>query len=404
MPDTQIAGLPPGAIVKPLASGLPPGAIVKPLATPSTDSTVSQPQPSFFDKVGVDVAKGMGLDTDALLAAHKTNGVTGQLLELGSQLAKGAGNFALSVAHDPFNIVKPLDAMASGVTKAAGLPDSSSQSLTDPNSYDAPNPAQLVGALSNVAAGVEAPEVADATAPLRNAVATKVVSPLVAKPAAATAADLAAGRSPAAAIVNEGLVGSKKMMLKQADATLGDLSSQADAALKASPNANSTLDIAPIIQGAIDAGQAAAKKSGNSAIVTRLDNLKTALENEFGSLQGTPIQVQRLKQQIGEVAQNLGAFKAVDPLEASAAGVMRDVYSRIDSLLDEQAPAVKDLNQRMADLISAKTGLLRNVAKESQSILDSHSLTSVVLKALKSTAASAPVLSGVAKLIGSTKD
>jgi hypothetical protein len=401
MADTP-TGLPPGAVVKPIAqvSGLPPGAVLKPIAAQPNDNTVSQP--SRYESFTNDVASGLGFDPQAIRANTSAGG---QLLEMGKEAASNLGRFALNVAKDPAHIIDPINAMASGITKAAGLPDSSSQSIFDPNSYSAPNPGKLLGATAQVAAGIEAPDAAgaisDATKPVRNAVAAKVVEPLVAKTAAQTAQDVAKGINPADAIVDEGLVGSKKQMVRQADQRLSELSSQTDAALKSSPNANAPLDASGIVDGAIAAAQQAAKKSGNAAVVTRLDNLKAALTSQYGSLQGTPLQMQRLKQSVGEVAQDLGSFKATDPLEASAAGALRDIYSRLNDLISSKVPEVSDLNDRASKLISAKTGLLRNVAKDSTSILDSHSATSLFLKALKSTAASAPVLSGVAKLIGS---
>lgn len=401
MADTPIAGLPAGATLKPLAqvSGLPPGASLKPIAT---QPPTAQQQPNRYEQFTDDVTRGLGLSPEAIRANTSAGG---QLLEMGKEAATGLGKFAVSVLKDPFNVTKPLDAMASGIADAAGLPDKANQSVFDPNSYHAPNAGKLLGAGAQVAAGIEAPDaasaVSDATAGVRNKVAAKVVEPLVAKTAAQTAQDVSKGINPADAIVDEGLVGSKKQMVKQADQRLGELSSKTDAALKSSPNANAQLDAAPIVDGAIAAAQQAAKKSGNAAIVTRLDNLKSALTSQYGSLQGNPLQIQRLKQSIGEVAQDLGSFKATDPLEASAAGALRDIYSRLNDLISSSVPEVSDLNDRASKLISAKTGLLRNVAKDSTSILDSHSATSLLLKALKSTAASAPVLSGVAKIIGS---
>lgn len=401
MADTPIAGLPPGAVVKPIAqvNGLPPGAVLKPIATQPSDNTVSQP--SRYEQFTNDVASGLGFDPQAIRANTSAGG---QLLEMGKEAASGLGRFALNVAKDPAHIIDPINAMASGITKAAGLPDSSSESIFDPNSYHAPNAGKLLGATANVAAGIEAPDaagaVSDVTAGARNKVAAKIVEPLVAKTAAQTAQDVSKGINPADAIVSEGLAGSKKQMVRQADQRLGELSSQTDALLKASPNANAPLDAAPIVDGAIAAAQQAAKKSGNAAVVTRLENLKDALTTQYGSLQGNVMTMQRLKQAVGDVAQDLGSFK-VDPLEASAAGALRDIYSRLNDLISSKVPEVSDLNDRASKLISAKTGLLRNVAKDSTSILDSHSATSLFLKALKSTAASAPVLSGVAKLIGS---
>lgn len=394
-------------------------------AVSSTSAPAPVSAPSRYENFTDDITRGLGLNPEAIRAQTSAGG---QLLEMGKQVASGLGHYALNVAKDPAHIIDPLNSMASGVTTALGLPDKSSQSVFDPNSYSTPNLGKTVGALASVAAGVDegapAREVAggvakvatkpvgavastvkdivnDATNNAGNKLGAKLVEPIISRTPTQIASDLKNGRNPARALVDEGISGDAKGMLDQIDQHLSDLSQQTDAALKATPP-KSLINIEPIIDGSIDAAIKEAKKTGSDGVQTRLEALRTALKSEYGDLQDSPLAIQKIKQEIGTQAQNLGAFKATDPLEASAAGAMSDIYKRIDSELDAVAPATKSLNERAANLISAKTGLLRTLAKDNQSIFDNHS--GIASGAAKKTIASPTVRSKIASIVSTPKD
>ena len=105
---------------------------------------------------GLDVARGMGLDADKIKAAEDSGGHDAALKELGSQVLGGLAGFAGNVLKDPAHIADPLNATASALTDALGLPDKGS--VFDPANYHRPSPGKLLGALSTIFGGAEAVE------------------------------------------------------------------------------------------------------------------------------------------------------------------------------------------------------------------------------------------------------
>lgn len=254
------------------------------------------------------------------------------------------------------------------------------------------------GGLLGGAAGTKA---AGALEGVANAAAKKIVAPLVKKPLGATLEDLKFGRDPAQAIVDEGLVGTKESMAEQSDKRLGDIYNATDKLLKNHPN-QTPINAEPIIDQAINDSQAAAKRVGNKTAISRLDDLRDALKTEYGNLSGTPYEINNLKREIGDSASDLGAFKATDPVEASAAAAMARVYTGIKEAVNKQVPDIAPLNERAANLISARTALKRNIALETnKSFLDNLTIENLIPKVLAKTAGSAPVRSGAAKVLGS---
>lgn len=254
------------------------------------------------------------------------------------------------------------------------------------------------GGLLGGAAGTKA---AGALEGVANAAAKKIVAPLVKKPLGATLEDLKFGRDPAQAIVDEGLVGTKESMAEQSDKRLGDIYNATDKLLKNHPS-QTPINAEPIIDQAINDSQAAAKRVGNKAAISRLDDLRDALKTEYGNLSGTPYEINNLKREIGDSASDLGAFKATDPVEASAAAAMARVYTGIKEAVNKQVPDIAPLNERAANLISARTALKRNIALETnKSFLDNLTIENLIPKVLAKTAGSAPVRSGAAKVLGS---
>lgn len=125
---------------------------------------------------GMQVAKGMGLDADAVAKAEDEGGSGAAAMEIGKQVLSGVGGFIKNVAMDPMHIADPIHAMASNLTTAAGLPDKGS--ITDPNNYHAPNPGQMLGAASSIVGAAEAPgKVAQATQGARESIGTAIHTP-----------------------------------------------------------------------------------------------------------------------------------------------------------------------------------------------------------------------------------
>lgn len=240
-----------------------------------------------------------------------------------------------------------------------------------------------------------------------NFLAKKTVAPLVDQPASSMMADVKYNRSPETAITDEGLVGTKKGLVNQAKTRIGQLSDATDKQLANHPNANVQIDAEPIIDSAINNAQAAARKTGNQGITTRLENLRDALKKEYGPTKGTPAQINKLKQQVGQVGSDLGAFKSTDPVEASAAAAMGDVYTGLKNAVNAQVPEVVPLNERVSNLMSAKTALQRNAALAGKKgSIGDLSVTNLPFKALEKTAGSAPVRTGLARILnaGNTLD
>jgi hypothetical protein len=247
----------------------------------------------------------------------------------------------------------------------------------------------------------EIPKGGGLTGPLRQTLAEKTVGGLVRKPPLATMQDIKFGRDPARAIAKEGIVApSKEALVQKIDGRIGELSDALEQQLQNHPNAGAHIDAEPIIDKHVDRAVQDAKKVGNQGAVNRLEALRTALKSEYGPLQGNPHEMNNLKRSIGDAGSQLGAFKATDPLEASAASAMGDIYSDLKNEVNKAIPEGKAINERIADLIGAKTGVARNIAlKENVSPFSVLSPSHMVAKIAEGTVGSAPVRTGLARII-----
>lgn len=249
------------------------------------------------------------------------------------------------------------------------------------------------------------PAAAEKVAPAREFLSKKAVAPLVKKPLGATLDDIRFNRDPASAITDEGLMGTKQQIVQQANQRIAELSQQTDAMLQNHPNANAQIDANPIIDSAIDNAVKAAKKVGNKAAVARLNDLRDALKTEYGPTRGTPFDINNLKRDVGDAASDLGAFKATDPLESSAAGAMEDVYTGLKQAVNSQIPEVAPLNERVANLMSARTALNRSLAmEENRSVLSGLSMTNLPFKVAERAIGSAPVRTAAAQALRPASD
>lgn len=248
---------------------------------------------------------------------------------------------------------------------------------------------------------VKAPPAVEGFNKIRQAAAEKIVSPLARKPPVATMKDLRFGVNPGRAIAGEGLVaGSREALVGKINDRVAELSDSLDKQLQNHPNSANEIDAEPMIDKAVDAGIKEARKTGSEAAITRLEALRTALKNEHGAIKGTPFDINNLKRSVGDAASSLGAFKATDPIESSAASVMADLYTDLKDAVNKEIPEGKPLNERIADLIGARTGVARNIAlhinKSPFSVLGpSHAAA----KALEATVGSTPVRTGAAYVL-----
>lgn len=348
---------------------------------------------------------GRQLNSLALGAASGASGLpeTMNPLEDAAPKPKGIGDVLKDAA---IQSVGPLPGIAAGLYRAGKDIVAPSGTGDDAAEQRAHGFGSLAGQIAPALVGEAVDSGATSLRGTRSALAQKAVAPLVKKPLGATQTDIAFGRNPAQAITDEGLVGTKNQMVNQATKRIGQLSTAADKQLANHPNANTVTDIEPIIDGAIDSAQQAARRSGSKGAINRLEDLREALKTQYGDLQGTPLELNRLKQQIGDTASDLGAFKHTDPLESSAASAMSDIYTRLNDHIKSQVPEVAPINDRTANLISARMGLKRNAALESNKSLFEGSLSTLPFRMFNKTAGSAPVRSVGARLLnaGNTLD
>jgi hypothetical protein len=355
-------------------------------------------------------------DHDALIQAAQTGKAPeGQVWStFGPRMIKGlldkvtstlepenAGKTAavLAANSNPFTAI-PVDAglvAHGGYTAAKNAPAALSG---NPEAIDAALSGASEAAGGAAGLGEKLPGTAASVNAARQSAAQKIVAPLVKKPLGATMEDIRFNRDPAAAISNEGLTGSKPELVKQAQQRIADLSNATDNILKNHPNANVQIDAAPIIDKAISDAQTAARKVGNKSAVNRLADLGDALKSEYGPIKGTPFEINNLKRDIGNSASDLGAFKSTDPIESSAAAAMGDVYKGLKNAVNAQVPEIAPINERVANLLSAKTGLNRNLAlEENKSALSGMTLSNAPFKVAEKLLGSAPIRTNLASLL-----
>lgn len=252
------------------------------------------------------------------------------------------------------------------------------------------------------------------SAGIRNFLANKTVASLVKQPLNSVTSDIKYGRSASSAIVDEGLTGTKAGLIDDLKTRqpgkiqnrISELSDATDKQLQNHPNANVQIDAEPIIDKAINDAQTAAKQRGQASIVQSLEDLRNGLKTQYGPIKANPATINKLKTKVGQVGSDLGAFKG-DPAQASAAAAMEDVYTGLKNAVNVQVPEVAPLNERVSNLISAKKALTRNTLKEEgKGFLSGMSLTNAPFKIADKVTGSAPVRTGLARILnaGNTLD
>jgi hypothetical protein len=267
------------------------------------------------------------------------------------------------------------------------------------------NYAGAAGGLTGVIGQVAAPELLEKVgAPAlkkfntaRTGLAEKMVGPLTYEGVGEAGADRRMGVNPESGIVKEGHVGTKEMLLEQAKQRTAELKNAADNILQNHPRANTPINVEPFIDQAID--EAILKSEKVAGSTERLENLRTALKTKYGPTTGTPLEMNNLKTDIQRAANDLGAYKNTQPVEASAAAAMKNVAKLIKDEVNHHIPEAAKLNERMSNSIDAQSGLQRQIdAARGESLFGGfHEGTTSRL--LNRTLGSAPVRSGVARIL-----
>jgi len=292
----------------------------------------------------------------------------------------------------------PLYRGAAAVGRTIGVPVSQMEQQADVGS-----PEGVVGAAAPITAATVAPSIgkfaARATLPIRTALAERIVQPLVYEGVGEAGADTRLGIQPERALVKEGIWGRRQSMVDQANQRLSQLKPAANQILQTAPGASTPLDATGAINSAVNDAIDQAYKNGQGSIVPRLEELRDSLLTQHGGTTGAPLDINNLKTSIQDTASQLGAFKNTVPAEASAAGAAGRAASNIRGQVNTAVPEAAPLNERMADLMDARSGLQRGIEAEKGRDIFSGSITNVPNTILRRTVGSPLVRSGAARLL-----
>jgi hypothetical protein len=346
----------------------------------------------FATNLGLGMASGY---TGAPETLHPVSGMGHQMVE------EGQNAIAHPVKSTLMNIAGPIPMAAYGVGK--GLYESGKEALGGIGNED---PSELahgigrgIGQIGQLATLRKVPESGEsATAGFRERAAKKLVSPMVYENVGEAAADRRMGTSPESGIVNEGHVAmSKEGLLKQMQSRVVDLKKSADNILQNHPNANTAIDAEPLIDQAINEAIKGTEKVAGGT--DRLEALRQALKTKYGTIKGTPFEMNKLKTDIQSSANNLGAYKNTQPVEAGAADAMKNVARLIKEKVNESIPQAAELNNRMSDSIDAQAGLQKKIDAEKGRSIFGGFHEGAVSTMLNRTLGSAPIRTGAARLL-----
>lgn len=235
-----------------------------------------------------------------------------------------------------------------------------------------------------------------ATTGARQALAQKLVQPLVYEGVGEAGADSRLGIQPDRGIVREGIWGTKGGMARDINDRVSQLKPAANSILANSPGGRQFIDASGPINSAIDDAVQNAKGRGSPEMIPRLENLRQALLTEHGPTGGNALEMNDLKSKIQGVAGELGAYKNTVPAEASAANAAgraaHGVREQVNSAVPEGAP----LNERMADLMDAGRGINRSILADKGKDILAHG---TINRAMQRTVGSPLVRSGAARLL-----
>lgn len=182
--------------------------------------------------------------------------------------------------------------------------------------------------------------------------------------------DFSFGKNPGLTVAQEGITGlSKADLLTKIETAKDAVGKQIETLLAAPENATKTIPTS-LLQTTMDEEIQAAGKRGDQALVNRLNNLKRALFDNLsvdstgqivsnGPKFGDTLTLQQaneLKQAIGNNTQWTG--QAFDK-EVNQVGSR--LYGTMKTAIEEQAPTIKQINQRWGGLNAAENALRRQV-------------------------------------------
>lgn len=237
--------------------------------------------------------------------------------------------------------------------------------------------------------------IADSTLPARQALAQKIVQPLVYEGVGEAGADARMGIHPDRALIDEGIWGTKKSMSKQLGQRVGELKPAANELLNNAPGSRQWLDSSQSINSAIDDAIQTAKKDGVTDF-TRLENLRKSLLTEHGPTSGNPLSQNDLKTSIQGTAKRLRAYANAVPAEASAGNAAADAARNVKNDVNSNVPEAAPMNNRMANAMDAQDGMNRSILADKGKDLFAHG----TLNKLAQRTVGAPLVrSGAARFI-----
>lgn len=181
--------------------------------------------------------------------------------------------------------------------------------------------------------------------------------------------DLSYGKNPARGILNEGITFNNfEEGITKAEQAIKNNVSKLENQLTQAKYQNVSFNLTDSLK-PIDDAIANAAKGGkpNQAIISRLQDYKDAILNNYQVVNGELIPVKarnlsylspketiQLKRDIGEMTKFTGAISDDNIVN----GALKRVYGSIKAKMEQKIPEIMPLNERLADLISAKSVLV----------------------------------------------
>lgn len=164
--------------------------------------------------------------------------------------------------------------------------------------------------------------------------------------------DFAYGSNPGRAIAQEGIIaGDFDTMLTKINSSLDDKFGKLTSLVQKSKNTVDTSAALKPISEALKTAQKARRT--NAAIISRLTNMAEDIAENFQPGQMPALQAVSMKRYLGDLARYTGA-PSDDKLVNKA---IQKSYSNIKRKIEDAVPGTKKLNQRISDLLSAKSAV-----------------------------------------------
>lgn len=176
------------------------------------------------------------------------------------------------------------------------------------------------------------------------------------------------GRNPGQGVVDEGIVANNRDgLFKGIIAKKKEIGEKIGAMLRTPTAQQKRVDVGSAVK-AVDTALQKAVASGEQALITRIQQVRKTLTDEFGLIDGqvittgkknlliTPEQAHKVKQALGEASKWTGqAFDA----EANQARVA--AYRALNDAIEQAVPGVKKFQDRYANMLSAERSLERTM-------------------------------------------